>query len=338
MQPSGYSGYDKGLSVLEQYGLTSEKTYRGRGALLCQTQQGLKLIRFYDGSVQRLEKIYALQSHLKDAGHKNIDQFLRNKEGNLISTDKDGISYIVKDWWDYKECDARSVADVLKAVRTLAQMHKDMYLSDGKDCEEDLKEDVFAADLRVNYLRHNQELKKIRDYIRRRKKKNHFEYMCLEHIPRYLQYGQEALSRLEASPYERLRMQDMHKGSICHHACTQHNFLISRNETILVNYEQCCYDSHMADLAQFMRKVLEKHGWSRSLAEKLMEEYDTVHALSEEEREQLVIRLSYPEKFWKIVNFYYNKDKAFFSDCIVDKLEHQMEHEKNWIRLMEYLR
>lgn len=331
MQPSGYSGYDKGLSVLEQYGLTSEKTYRGRSALLCQTQQGLKLIRFYDGSASRLEKIYELQSHLKDTGHKNIDQFLRNNDGNLISTDKDGFSYIVKDWWDYKECDARSVPDVLKAVKCLAQVHKDMYLLPANE----EKEEILVADLRENYVRHNQELKKIRDYIRHRKKKNHFEYTCLEHIPRYLQYGQDALSRLESSSYESLRMEAIHRGSICHHACTQHNFLTSRTETVLVNYEQCCYDNHMADLAQFMRKILEKHGWNKQLAQKLVEGYDAVHPLSKEEHEQLVIRLSYPEKFWKIINFYYNRDKAFFSEYIVDKLEHQLEHEKNWKCLIE---
>ena len=67
MQPGGYSGYDKGLSVLEQYGLVSENTYRGRGALLCQTQQGLKMIRPYEGPAERLEKVYELLEHLKEA-------------------------------------------------------------------------------------------------------------------------------------------------------------------------------------------------------------------------------------------------------------------------------
>ena len=81
MQPGGYAGYDRGLSVLDKYNLVSEHTYRGRGSLLCQTQQGLKMIRPYTGSADRLEKVYELLRHLQEAGHKQLDQFLRNEEG-----------------------------------------------------------------------------------------------------------------------------------------------------------------------------------------------------------------------------------------------------------------
>ena len=37
--------YDRGLGVLEQYGLTAETVLRGRGALICQTEKGWKSIR-----------------------------------------------------------------------------------------------------------------------------------------------------------------------------------------------------------------------------------------------------------------------------------------------------
>ena len=37
--------YDKGLSVLEQYGLEAAAVYRGRGALICDTKEGMVLIR-----------------------------------------------------------------------------------------------------------------------------------------------------------------------------------------------------------------------------------------------------------------------------------------------------
>ena len=39
--------YDRGLGVLEQYGLTAETVLRGRGALICQTEEGWKSIREY---------------------------------------------------------------------------------------------------------------------------------------------------------------------------------------------------------------------------------------------------------------------------------------------------
>lgn len=325
MQSGGYSGYDKGLSVLESYGLVSENTYRGRGALLCQTQEGLKMIRPYEGSAERLEQVYELLEHIKDAGHSPADQILRNKEGSLITVDKEGIAYIVKDWRDCRECDARSGSDAVKAVRALAAVHKDMYM----------KPQETAPDLTETYRRRNLQLNKIREFVRRQKQKNQFEYMFLEHVERYLQYGQEACLRLLDSEYENMRRKEIELGSVIHNGCTQHNFLMNRQEAIPVNYEHFIYDSHVADLAQLMRKVLEKHGWSCTLGMRLIDAYDSVHGISDAEYRHLLIRLSYPEKFWKLANFYYNNRKSFFPERNAEKLAKQMENEKNWITFLD---
>ena len=47
--------YDRGLGVLEKYGLTAKTVTRGRGSLICETEQGPKLIREYWGSPRKLE-------------------------------------------------------------------------------------------------------------------------------------------------------------------------------------------------------------------------------------------------------------------------------------------
>ena len=53
--------YDRGLGVLEQYGLTAETVLRGRGALICQTEKGWKSIREYWGPPGRLEQQRKIQ-------------------------------------------------------------------------------------------------------------------------------------------------------------------------------------------------------------------------------------------------------------------------------------
>ena len=45
-----------------------------------------------------------------------------------------------------------------------------------------------------------------------------------------------------------------------------------------------------------------------------------------EEKYQLYYRLSYPEKFWKIVNFYYNSPKVWIPGKNMEKLK------KIWIQ------
>ena len=50
--------------------------------------------------------------------------------------------------------------------------------------------------------------------------------------------------------------------------------------------------------------------------------------LTEEEVEYLKIRLIYPEKFWKIVNFYYNSGKAWIPGKNLEKLQKLVDQEK----------
>ena len=44
---------DKGINILEKYDFTVFRTYRGRGALVLVTDQGIKLLKEYGGNVKK---------------------------------------------------------------------------------------------------------------------------------------------------------------------------------------------------------------------------------------------------------------------------------------------
>ena len=52
-----------------------------------------------------------------------------------------------------------------------------------------------------------------------------------------------------------------------------------------------------------------------------MDTYLSVRTLSEEERRVLYAMLTFPEKFWKIINQYYNAGKAWVPAKNIDKLK-----------------
>ena len=321
------SKYDKGLSVLEQYDLVSENAYRGRGTLLCETSQGLKMIQPYTGSAKRLEKINQILEHLQQAGHENLDRILRNKEEGLISTDKEGTAYLVKNWWEARECDVRSEMDILRCMQLLGYVHRDLFLQIEGGCERE--------DLASEYLKHNQQLKKIRGYMRQRKQKSPFEYEFLNSVGRYLEYARKAQDFLQEIDYESLRQRDLERGSICHGMCNQHNFLLSDDQVILVNFDHFFAGSHMTDVAQFMRKIMEKHNWNPYLAHRMLEAYDQVCSIGKEDWMLLEARLLYPEKYWKTANFYYNNNKAFLPEKNLDKLYVILRQEEKWQDFMK---
>ena len=77
--------YDYGLSVLSHYGLTASGTMRVRGALLCHTEQGDKLISEFGTAAEKLEQRYLLQCRITESGLLRCDQILRNEEGALAT-------------------------------------------------------------------------------------------------------------------------------------------------------------------------------------------------------------------------------------------------------------
>ena len=87
--------YDYGLSTLEQYSLTVLSTARTRGALLCRCEEGLFILKEFKGTEKKLGKQQELLEGLSDAGCR-VDRYLPNKEGNLVSRDRDNIPYTLQ--------------------------------------------------------------------------------------------------------------------------------------------------------------------------------------------------------------------------------------------------
>ena len=61
----------------------------------------------------------------------------------------------------------------------------------------------------------------------------------------------------------------------------------------------------------------------------LIESYNKVKTLTKRDLGQLYYRLAYPEKFWKIVNFYYNTGKAWIPGKNMEKIEKLFAQERD---------
>lgn len=87
---------DRNTEVLEQYDMEIFSVRRGRGSWICETDKGLRLLREYKGTTKRLEFEEEVLNILQNSGISRVDQYVRNKEGELQSAAPDGLRYIVK--------------------------------------------------------------------------------------------------------------------------------------------------------------------------------------------------------------------------------------------------
>ncbi|SHK19608.1 protein kinase family protein [Hespellia stercorisuis] len=170
-----------------------------------------------------------------------------------------------------------------------------------------------ARNLTEEYRRHNMELKKVRRFVRNRSTKSAFETEFLACFDEMFEVAQNTQDRLAISDFEHLYEMSMQEQTLIHGDYNYHNVLMAPGGIATTNFHHFRMDVQVADLYYFLRKVMEKYRWRSGLGSRILDMYAGICPLTEEELEYIAIRLTYPEKFWKIVNAYYLSNKAMVS-------------------------
>lgn len=322
---------EKALEVLEQYDLEVVRTWKGRGVYFCETSKGLHMLKEHRGSEEKLEKLWQLLNSLGNVQFFKTDFPVRAKEGNFLVKDSDETTYLLKSWKDGRECDPKSELDVCRCMEGLAIFHTAAKKIWEFSTEEERKK-YEGTNLVTEMEKRTRELKKVQSFIRKKQKKSDFESSYLEIVPKFLVEASEITLKMKNSGYEALREEALAQGKICHGEYMQHNVLFDRSKLIITNFEHAHLDLQCVDVSLFLRKIMEKQGWKLSQGERFLRAYEIVRPMEERERLVLALRLSYPEKLWKLANHYYHTNKAWIPAKNLEKLKtfanQQKEREK----------
>lgn len=277
--------------------------------------------------MERAEFLADMLEHLRNQGLL-VETVTRTKEGAPIAVAEDETKYMVSDAFMGAECDTRNRDDMMGAVKKLAELHNLAATYQG-EIPEFVKTNPKA--LLLLYEKHNRELNKVKNYIRTKKKKNDFEIMFSGQYARFMEKADRVtrqLREMEAEP---------ELVGFCHGDYNQHNVICSRKGTAIVHFDGFSYQLRVSDLANFMRKMMEKNNWNIGLGMDFIQAYDRVHKLSGQELRYLYLYMAYPEKFWKIANHYYNAHKAWVSGRNIEKLEKFIRQEEEREQFLEML-
>ena len=392
---------EKLAEVFEQYDMEILGTKKGRGAIILQTAEGLRILEPFRGSVTRLEQEDVLKQLFIKAGCNYLDQLIPNREGMLLTCDKYRQPYVLKRHFEGNECDMHSKKDIECAVRLLADFHTygrtvalqfqevwensrrekeeqrieeiQKAIADGEELEriaylyeispsalaealeqrEEVKEKTKQEEQRVSlpkdnreiadtFLRHNKELKKIWQFITKVKQKNAFEKLFLNVFDQYYDQGVSCAGMLPDMQQTNRSVSEKnifvnHYG-ICHGAYNQHNVILGEDTAAIVHFERFSKGNQLNDLYQFARKVMEKNHFDYNLFQMILQTYARRIPLTKEDDFYFYILFSYPEKFWKIANGYYNANKAFLSPKYVEKLRMVILQENEKREMLEQYR
>lgn len=309
---------EKALSVIGQYGLEVRKSVRTRGGIAVLTDDGYKLLYECTRSDSYYERENMITAGIKRTGFEYIDTYVMTAEGTLFSQDAQGRKYILKDWFDAQECDIRNETHVAMAAGTLAVLHGHMMNMD--KCEHELKYNN-ATDMRMKFDKHTKEMRMVGNYLKGKKNKNEFEMLMRRSLMTFHEEALIAAQELEEMDYGSRIEKARTSYEMCHGSYNYHNVLFTDRGCAVTGFEHCCVDCQINDLYQFMRKLLEKNGWDARAGHSVIEAYSEVRPVSDDDIKLLRINFLYPEKFWKVINFYNNSNKSWIPRKSIEKLE-----------------
>ena len=320
------------LEVLQQYEGETLEVRRGRGAWICERNDGLKLLKEYRGTLRRLEFEEAVLHELRDQGIQAVDQYVRNRDGELITAAPDGTKYILKDWFPDRECNLKDGREILTCTGRIAGLHRALRQIAWK--EDWNLGSIVPPGIAEEMRRHSREMKRVRNFISGKRKKSEFELCVMQHFEEFYEQALRAQDELELL----WRKQGQDRLFLCHGDLDQHHVLVGSADVAFIEFNQMHRGCQIADLYRFMRKVMEKHGWNERLGLAMIESYDHVLPVDREDRECLYYLFLYPEKYWKQLNYYYNANKAWIPPKNVEKLKAIEEQQEGRNRFLSNIR
>ena len=307
---------DRTVSILEQYDFSVEKTWKGRGSILFETNEGVYILKEYKGALSRLSFIAQRLQKIRENGYTDIEEIVPNKEGEYFCTDYDRSTYIVKRYFEAKECNIRERVECLKGIQALGRLHNAMTgIVVGDSLEVD------SLPLLFELRKRNTELRRVRRYLNEKGQKSEFERFLQKNYDFFYEKAVKTVELLEKENLKEWCKTIERKQSYCHGDYQYHNILMNDSDCYIINFEKMALDNPVKDVYFFARKLLEKNNWDLVLGRELIRTYNEERNLQEEDLLQLKYRFLYPEKFWKIVNFYFNSPKTWISCKNTEKLE-----------------
>lgn len=310
---------DKQEQTIEKYGFQVKNRYRARGAILLDTEEGPRLMREYEKIQGHFSFANEVKKLLYDSGMTLTDRVVPNLEGDLVTEWESGEKYVVYEWYYGENCDYRSRHGLLKAAENLGCLHNRLKGTAPEPIR--LEEDLIQR-----YERHNRELKRVYTYMKEKKRKNEFELSAICCFPEFYNKAKKVAEQLKECRYYRVH------GSVtrdlCHGEYNYHNLIFTKKGVATTNFERTGYGIQWMDLAYFMRKTMEKNGWDVEKGAAVLEGYRREKKIEEDDVEFLLLVLTYPVKYWKLMNQYINGKKSWMSSKNMEKLIGVREQEK----------
>ncbi|MBP2032356.1 spore coat-associated protein S [Clostridium algifaecis] len=320
------------FEIERQFGIKIESIKPNRGVYFLKTNKGLKCLKKINYGTQKLLFVYGAKEHLIKNGFPRLDRYSLNINGAPYALVNEDI-YTLSQWIPGRECDFKDDLDIKNAAKCLASLHKS---SKGYEPPENSK---LKTDLgRWHHLMEKRvrSFDKMRDMSRKKNNKGKFDMNYITKVGFYKDFGNRAIKVLQNSKYNELCASTEEEMSFCHHDFTYHNIIIDDDNNVnVIDFDYCKREIRVYDISTFMIKVLKRVNWDINYAKLIIDSYNEVSELKEEEYMVLFAFLLFPQRFWRLANRYYYNEVNWPLNTFSNKLEQLISEQEKYVEFID---
>ncbi len=318
----------KGL-IENSYGIRILGIKPYRAGYILETSSGRKYIKACRYTKERVRFIHLAKTHLMTHNFKQIDPYCMTQNHQPF-LEVDGNVYTMVNLIEGRECEFDDDRDVIKATEALARMHK---AGHGFSSGNSVCIPNSLGKLPYSFKKRLEEIRKLRR--KADKERNGFDYLFIEHFDDFYRIGLESLAILQDSKYNNLVEATRKEGMICHHDYSYQNILIKGVKTSVINFDYCNLELKIYDIVNMLRRRMRKCNWDIEKAKIVLNTYRNIEPLERDEMRVMKSMLQFPQKFWRVLNRYYNSKRCWAQRNFTTMLEEVISEKDAHIHFME---
>jgi len=310
--------------VFKDFEISVKKCYKVRGAYICETNKGTKVIHKSDYTLTQINLQHKIKEHLIQRGFNGVDRLYLSKKDTPYTVYYNRV-FVMNDWQNATEIDFYNESDIHYTMKVLAKLHNagEEFNAPGFKVKE-----AKIKNLGTTYEKRYKESIKLKKRISNAGNKTDFEVLYFQNSPAYMELQEMAMGLFDEEDYKGLIESAINKQTIAHHQYTYHNIKRSNEDHVIVSgFERSGYDVQLTDLVYVIKRIMQKNQWDVDLLLEIIDSYNKIKPLSSKEWAIMQGMIIFPDKFSKLCNSYYYSKRRWNYNMFYRKLANMLEYQ-----------
>ncbi len=311
-------------SILEPFGLRAKRVTRAYGAFICDTNQGIVLVKDTSETEESLWFAHGAKEHLARQGFSWTDRYQMTRDGQVCAQ-QNGEVYTVRCWMKAEEAQLTDAHCAVQMAAMLGRMHR---AARGYEAAAKSRQVNRCYEWPQRIYKDGRKLQSYSKMLRKNGRYREFDLMVLECLPEAVAEIGEAQKFFLDDKYTCLAERSERERTFGHGSYNDHTVLLGGGQGMITDFEQSCYMIPVVDLVMLLERAMRKNGWEAQLGLKMLESYDRWCQMGEEEKQMVQALMLYPMRFCQLCSEAYQMKRSWMPISYKRKMEEVMEQQK----------